>query len=72
MSIGIVKNGEVSKLHKVYKPIKLIIPNLLFDELVTGVLSGEGIINIERKRIWREIDKLNRKNEILSDKILNI
>jgi hypothetical protein len=47
MSIGIVKNGEVSKLHKVYKPIKLIIPNLLFDELVTGVLSGEGIINID-------------------------
>lgn len=47
MSIGIVKNGSVSKVHKVYKPIKLIIPDLLFDELVTGVFSGEGIISID-------------------------
>lgn len=47
MSIGIIKNGEVSKVHKVYKPIKLIIPDLLFDEFVTGVFSGEGIVSID-------------------------
>ena len=47
MSIGIVKNGSVSRLYKVTKPIKLIIPDLLFDELVTGVFSGEGIVSID-------------------------
>ena len=47
MSLNIVKNGNVTRLHKVYKPTKLIISDATFDELVTGVFSGRRRINLD-------------------------
>ncbi len=44
----------------------------IFDNKLTALNIYEGIISIERKRIYKEIDKLNRKNEILFEKLLNI
>lgn len=44
----------------------------IFDNKLTALNIYEGIIRNVRKQIYREIDKLNRKNEILFEKLLNI
>lgn len=44
----------------------------IFENKLTALNIYEGIINIARKKIYREIDKLSRKNEILFEKLLNI
>ena len=44
----------------------------IFDNKLTALNIYEGIIRVERKRIYREINKLYRKSEILFEKLLNI
>ena len=44
----------------------------IFDNKLTALRIYEEIIRFERKRIYREINKLNRKSEILFEKLLNI
>jgi len=44
----------------------------IFENKLTALNIYEGIINIARKKIYKEIDKLSRKNEILFEKLLNI
>ena len=44
----------------------------IFEDKFTALNIYETIIRNERKRIFREIEKLNRKNEILFEKLLDI
>lgn len=44
----------------------------IFDNKLTALNIYEGIIRNARKQIYREINKLNRKNEILFEKLLNV
>lgn len=44
----------------------------IFENKLTALNIYEGIIINARTQIYREIDKLNRKNEILFEKLLDV
>lgn len=44
----------------------------IFEDKLKALNVYEGIIRIEISQIYKEIDKLNRKNEILFEKLLDI